>query len=37
MNFIKRILIKLGLHGIRHKAAIQKVLDFMKSNGIGPS
>lgn len=34
---MKRIMIKMGIHGIRHKIRESKLITWMKNNGIGAS
>lgn len=32
---MKRILVKIGFHGIRHKIRSSKLIKWMRNNGIG--
>lgn len=32
---MKRLLVRLGVHGIRHKLAIERLCAWMHNNGIG--
>jgi hypothetical protein len=32
---MKRLLINMGFHGIRHKIAAEKLIQWMHENGLG--